>query len=73
MAKSTIAPPKPLESRGYKNIVLLTLIAIVIGCGLMGYEIFIESGAVTKGTPVKVPKNLPPAEKGAAKPADPGM
>lgn len=76
MAKTSIAPVKPLESRGYKNLVALTLVAILIGCGLMGYEIFVEYGgevAAKKGTAVKVPKNLPPAEKGAPKAADPGQ
>jgi hypothetical protein len=76
VAKSTIAPAKPLESRGYKNLILVTLIAIGLGCALMGYEIFVEyGGAVSapKGPAVKVPKNLPPAEKAAPKAADPGM
>ena len=66
MAKATTTVVKPVPARGYGKIVFLTLVAIVIGCALMGYEIFIEQG----GTPTKVPaakiNMLPPAERGPA-------
>jgi hypothetical protein len=63
--------PKPLVSRGYGKIVGLTLLAILIGVGLMGFEIFgpADQGgyggdiSATRKPPVKVPSSLPPVEK----------
>lgn len=71
MARSYTADPKPLVSRGYGKIVFFTLVAMLLGVGLMAFEIFAptelggyggETQAVRK-TPAKVPASLPPAEK----------
>jgi hypothetical protein len=72
VARSSSADAKPLVSRGYGKIVSFTLLAMLIGCGLMGYEIFVEYGGTvqaTKGQPPKVPATLPPIEKGGSAPA----
>jgi hypothetical protein len=58
---------KPLVSRGYGKIVFLTLMAMLVGCGLMAWEIWGDYGGATQAVrtpPVKVPAALPPAEKG---------
>ena len=68
MARTSSAA-KPLVSRGYTKIVFFTLLAMLIGVGLMAYEIYGEYGGETQAvrkTPPKVPNSLPPAEKGAA-------
>lgn len=74
MAKSTFAPPKPLRSRGYDKIVLLTLVAIGIGCALIGWEIFVEYEGkmeATKTPAVKI-EPLPPADTTPPAPPPPG-
>jgi hypothetical protein len=48
------AKPKPLRSRGYTNLAILSLIAIGVGCALMGYEVWGEYGDIKAKPPVKV-------------------
>ncbi len=72
MARTYSADAKPLVSRGYGKIVGLTLMAMLLGLGLMLYEIYAPTelggygGAVQadRKQPAKVPAALPPAEKG---------
>ena len=74
MAKAKSDAVKPLVSRGYGKIVLLTLVAIGLGCLLMGYELFVDYGgqlAATKSQAKKVPSSLPPPEKTAPAPGGP--
>lgn len=64
--------PKPLRSRGYDKLVLLTLIAIGVGCGLFAWEVYVDyGGAIKAPAPVKVKIDpLAPPEKTA--PVQPG-
>ncbi len=72
---TTYADAKPLRSRGYDKIILLTALAIVVGVGLMGWEFFVDYGGQTampnKPQPKKIAP-LPPAEKAPPAPAGPG-
>jgi len=72
VARTYSADAKPLVSRGYGKIVFFTLMAMLIGVGLMGWEIYAPTelggyGGATQAVrkqPVKVPAALPPVEKG---------
>ena len=66
MARTTSATAKPLVSRGYGKILFATLVAMLVACGLMAYELWGEYGGqftAARKTPVKVPSALPPPEK----------
>ena len=68
MAQTSSAPVKPLVSRGYGKIAGLTLLAIVIGCGMIAWEFTADYDwqlAAKKAPAVKI-GTLPPAEKAAA-------
>ncbi len=58
---ATITEGTRLVSRGYAKIVILTLAAIAIGCGLMAYEIWGEFGDMKATKPqIKKVEPLPP-------------
>ncbi len=73
MARTAAAVPvKPLRSRGYGKIVGLTFLAILIGCALMGYEVFVEyNGKISadKIQPKKFSSSLPAPDRTAPPPA----
>ncbi len=72
MARATSAAVKPLVSRGYGKILFATLVAMLVACGLMAWEVFAPAqnggygGDITavRKPPEKVPSSLPPPEKG---------
>lgn len=71
MPTTSSGPVKPLVSRGYTKIVGLTLLAIVIGCGLIAWEFTVDYDWTLAAKKATAPKigSLPPAEKGAPAPA----
>ena len=72
MARTSSADAKPLVSRGYGAILFFILVAMLLGCGLMAWEIFMDYKGETQAVrkpPVKVPSALPPIETAAPAPA----
>ena len=66
MARTYSPTAKPLVSRGYGNLVVLTFLAILIGCGLIAWEIWGYGGyGSMKATKPVIEKvvPLPPAGK----------
>lgn len=75
MARTTSASAKPLVSRGYGKILFATLVAMLVACGLMAWEIWGDYGGIftaVRKPAVKVPGALPPAEKAAPAPVGGG-
>lgn len=70
---TTYADAKPLRSRGYDKIVLVTAIAIFLGIGLMGWEFFMDYGGqmVMPNKPQSKKINPLPAVENAPPPVEP--